>query len=105
MCRRNSSPTSASMYRIPSAGWLPLTCNHESISHYEGKRHETNLRSNGVTQMQNKNTGTLISARTEDFSLREMAAPIFRCKKILIVTLLCSFVVFTAIGLLIFYKF
>jgi uncharacterized protein involved in exopolysaccharide biosynthesis len=55
--------------------------------------------------MQNKNTGTLISARMEDFSLREMAAPIFRRKKILIVTLLCSFVLFTAIGLLIFYKF
>ena len=48
---------------------------------------------------------TSIREGTEDFSLREIVAPIFRRRNLLLVTLLCAFVSFSAIGLLLLYKF
>lgn len=41
----------------------------------------------------------------EDLSLREMAAPLFRRKRLLTIAFLSSFVVFTVIGLFFFYRF
>jgi uncharacterized protein involved in exopolysaccharide biosynthesis len=41
----------------------------------------------------------------EEFSLRELVAPLFRRKKMLIITLVCLFLALTPIGLLLFYKF
>jgi uncharacterized protein involved in exopolysaccharide biosynthesis len=55
--------------------------------------------------MPKTNSGTSISDGAEDFSLRELAAPLFRRKRLLIITLLVVFIGFTPIGLLLFYKF
>jgi uncharacterized protein involved in exopolysaccharide biosynthesis len=53
-----------------------------------------------------KTNGKLsVIENVEDFSLREMAAPIFRRRKLLIIAFLCSFAVFTVMGLFLFYKF
>jgi len=46
-----------------------------------------------------------ISDGAEDFSLRDIVAPLFRRKKLLIITLACVFVGLTPIGLLLLYKF
>jgi len=55
--------------------------------------------------MPNTNARQSISEGAEDFSLRELAAPLFRRKRLLIITLLVAFAAITPIGLLLFYKF
>jgi uncharacterized protein involved in exopolysaccharide biosynthesis len=55
--------------------------------------------------MPKMNTRPSISEGAEEFSLRELAAPLFRRKRLLIITLLVVFVGITPIGLLLFYKF
>jgi uncharacterized protein involved in exopolysaccharide biosynthesis len=55
--------------------------------------------------MPKTNTRHSINEEAEDFSLRELAAPLFRRKKLLIITLLVVFAGITPIGLLLFYKF
>ncbi|WP_263353199.1 GumC family protein [Acidicapsa acidisoli] len=55
--------------------------------------------------MPKTNAGKSINEGAEDFSLRELAAPLFRRKRLLLITLLVVFVGITPIGLLLFYKF
>jgi uncharacterized protein involved in exopolysaccharide biosynthesis len=55
--------------------------------------------------MYKTNARKSISEGAEDFSLRDAAAPLFRHKKLLIITLICVFVGLTPIGLILFYKF
>jgi uncharacterized protein involved in exopolysaccharide biosynthesis len=55
--------------------------------------------------MPKTNAGRSINEGAEDFSLRELAAPLFRRKTLLLITLLVVFVGITPIGLLLFYKF
>ena len=55
--------------------------------------------------MNNASVRKTIGEETEDFSLRELVAPIFRRKKMLLITMLCLFVLIGAAAFFLFYKF
>lgn len=55
--------------------------------------------------MRNASVTKTIGEEAQDFSLRELVAPLFRRKKMLLITLLCLFAVVTPVAFLTFYAF